>query len=130
MHANIHRAKWFSSRCHILHPFLGLHSAFTSDVVCRIVWCYFFVKLAPKVLRGCIVYHPQYNYKVPFIHLTILQFASDEMGRVRLRFGQKKGSDYINASFVDVGSYQYPFQSLQNSYHANVYRGISSEEPT
>ena len=63
-----------------------------------------FLCRAPKVLRGCIVYHPPSNYKVPFIHLTILQFASDEMGRVRLRFGQKKGSDYINASFVDVGT--------------------------
>ena len=37
------------------------------------------------------------NYESP-----LLFSPSDELGRVRLRFGSKKGSDYINASFIDV----------------------------
>ena len=41
------------------------------------------------------------------ITYRILSFSlSDELGRVRLRFGPKQGSDYINASFIDVCSKQ------------------------
>ena len=47
------------------------------------------------------------------ITYRILSFSlSDELGRVRLRFGTKQGSDYINASFIDVRSKQQHMQSL------------------
>ena len=34
--------------------------------------------------------------------ITISLSLSDELGRVRLRPGPQPGSDYINASFIDV----------------------------
>ena len=40
------------------------------------------------------------TYKIVPFSLT------DELGRVRLRFGPKQGSDYINASFIDVRNKQ------------------------
>ena len=47
------------------------------------------------------------------ITYRILSFSlSDELGRVRLRFGPKQGSDYINASFIDVRNKQQHMQAL------------------
>ena len=37
-----------------------------------------------------------------FLVIGVCLSFSDELGRVRLRHGSKPGSDYINASFIDV----------------------------
>ena len=38
------------------------------------------------------------------IKLMLIYCSSDEAARVRLRYGQQPGSDYINASFIDVSN--------------------------
>ena len=53
---------------------------------------------------------PTLSNKFPSFFLSL----SDELGRVRLRFGPKPGSDYINASFIDVRT---------TEHHSTLYTG-------
>ena len=41
---------------------------------------------------------------IPHLSLSSTSHSSDELGRVRLRYSHKQGSDYINASFIDVSN--------------------------
>ena len=48
---------------------------------------------------------------------SLLLFSlSDELGRVRLRLGSKKGSDYINASFIDVNTTRKKHMQICNTH--------------
>ena len=53
---------------------------------------------------------PTHSDKLQSFFLSL----SDELGRVRLRFGPKPGSDYINASFIDVRT---------TEHHSTLYTG-------
>ena len=81
------------------------------------------------------------NLAPPTLHYLPL---TDELGRVRLKHSSGRGSDYINASFIDVNTHLHTLIMHTHSYvhtHMNTYihlinsgislpRATNSVEPT
>ena len=92
----------------------------------RTIWCLLFVYVSVSVFLPFLALFHAVLELLMYVHCWCL--LSDELGRVRLRHGPKPGSDYINASFIDVcvmNFYQY-----QTHIYTSLYRVTSSKRHT
>ena len=88
----------------------------------------------PSTTLHCFFVPTENNLAPPTLHSLPL---TDELGHVRLKHSSGRGSDYINASFIDVNTHMYTYLCSHSYEHIHLInsgislpRATNSVEPT
>ena len=74
---------------------------------------------SPTLSYGRLLVYTSTHCYCSHIQHTHTHSIPDELGRVRLRHGAQPGSDYINASFIDVGTHTHTHTHTHTLTHCS-----------
>ena len=121
--------------------FIFTNELFTSQVAQHslvLVYAFSYTFLPTRDPSTLLFLPTENNLVPPTLHSLSL---TDELGRVRLKHSSGRGSDYINASFIDVSTHTHMHTHSHNTYsyehkyqlwyrYVSLLRATNSVEPT